>query len=126
MNNGSERQNKDVALNAKWEMNYGSEHQIEKRRWLCTLKLKARLWTPKLKTNDGFERQTENVSDGSECRTGNKQRLWTPNGKWMMALNAKLRNDDGSERQNETMVVSQTKLNNHERQAENDDSERRN
>ena len=38
MNNGSERQNENVALNAKYEMNDGSERQMKNEQWL---------WTPK-------------------------------------------------------------------------------
>ena len=47
-----------------------------------------------------------------------KQLLWMPKGKWTVALNDKWKMNNGSERQ--------TKLSNHERQAEKDDSERRN
>ena len=64
--------------------------------------------------NRGSERQIEMVAlnakwkrnDGSEWQMENEQWLWTP------------KRNNGSERQ--------TKLNNHERQAEKDDSERRN
>ena len=88
--------------------NYGSKHQMENERWLWmpneTMALNA-----KWKTNNGSERQMEN-----------EQWLWMPKVKTDgdTTLNAKLKTSNGSERQ--------TKLNNHDRQAENDDSERRN
>ena len=53
------------------------------------LKTRWWLWTSKLKSDDGSERQTEN-SDGSEHQ----------NWKAMMTLNAKTENSDDSERQN--------------------------
>ena len=34
MNNGSKRQNENVALNAKYETNDGSERQTKNERWL--------------------------------------------------------------------------------------------
>ena len=66
---------------------------------------------PKLRSDDGSERQTENSDDGSEHQTensddGSEHWYWAA----MMALNAEtgnvdgserwLRSDDGSERQN--------------------------
>ena len=55
---------------------------------------------PKLRSDDGSERHTENSDDGSECQTENSDGSEHQNWKAMMALNAKLKSDDGSERQN--------------------------
>ena len=54
---------------------------------------------PKLRSDDGFERHTENSDDGSERQTENSDGFEHQNWKAMMALNAKTENSDGSERQ---------------------------
>ena len=121
MNNGSERQTENVALNTK---------------------MKMRLWTPnqergmmamnaELETNNGSESQNEDAAlnaklkrryDGYECRTRNKRRLLKPNWKegggsehqnemrwWLWT--PKLRRDSGSESRNrEEMVALNAKL----------------
>ena len=64
---------------------------------------------PKLRSDDGFERHTENSDDGSERQTENSDGSEHQNWKAMMALTAKtenatlnvdLKTDDGSERRN--------------------------
>ena len=77
--NDSERRNRGC----------NSEYRSENRRWL---------WTPKLKSDDGSERRTENSDDGSERRTENSDNdSERRNLKVMMVtLNVKLKNDNSS------------------------------
>ena len=89
-NNGSEIQNKDVALNTKmkiwlWNPNWkcDSKHQM-KNGSRCRTKDKQRLWTPKWRC--GFELQDEDVALNAKM----KMQLWTPNWKkvwWLQMLN---------------------------------------
>ena len=51
----------------------------------------------KLKTNNGSEHQSKTTTLNAKVKLW----LWTPNGKWTMALNVKLRRDSGYERPNE-------------------------
>ena len=66
---------------------------------------------PKLRSDDGSERHTENSVDGSERQTENSHGSEHQNWKAMMALNAKTENSDDSERQNwKAMMALNPKL----------------
>ena len=59
-----------------------------------------------LKWNNGSEHQMENAALNAKTKTTAlnaelKQRLWTPNGEWTMALSTKQKANNGSERQME-------------------------
>ena len=83
MNDGSERQNENVALNGKWKMNNGSEHQNENEQWLWTPKQKMWLGTPNGKTMTILN---VDPNHGSECWTkivAMNVELW----KWLWTQN---------------------------------------
>ena len=88
MTNGFERQNANVALNAKLERGGGSEH----RKWEKMVALSV-----KQKVNNDSERQNEQMAlnsklkkyEGIECLGEYKKWLWTPRLKALVALNAK-------------------------------------
>ena len=76
-----------VASNAWMSMKNDSERQNWERWWW--------LWTSKQMSDDGSEAKNEMVA----LNTKMKMWLWMPNMKWTMALSAKRKMNNGSERQ---------------------------
>ena len=93
-NNGSKRQNENVALNgtmalsAKRKMNDGFERQTKMWLWMPNMKWTMAL-SAKIKMNNDFERRNEDVA--LNAKRENERWLWPPNGKM----------NNGSERQTE-------------------------
>ena len=85
---GSERQSRTATLNVK----LGNDGGFERRNWMISSDSKRRT-----KLSNGPERQTkQNMALNAE--TNDMQWLWTPNWRWVMALNVKTKVGNGSER----------------------------
>ena len=112
-----------MALNFKLRTNDGSKRQLKLRLWMLnwrcgskrqiedvTLNVKRKkdrmTLNVELKTNNDSERQTKNMALNTKLQI----RLWMSTYKEMVALNAKLWIDGGSERQTEKKVALNAKL----------------